>query len=229
MKNFMARKKFLILTSAWALAFVFALSLFSPSVHGAPQEGVDYITLAKPIPNMENTVIKVFRYDCPFCYRYDRYVIPDVVKILAKDGIKLTVWHLKTNARYGSQGSQLFASLITKDSKTGLGLFDDRASFKKAEFAYYKAYHDGRERWDGGAAAFLKTGLDAAGMTGAEFQKLLREPATQARLKEWEGACEIAKVQGVPAFVVKGRYLLYTKNIRSLNDMVTKIKELMVK
>jgi len=225
MRNFIMRKGLLEL----ALALVFVFSLFSLSVYAAAQEGVDYVTLAKPIPNMDKTVIKVFRYDCPFCYKYDKYAIPNVVKILAKDGIHFTVWHLKTNARYGSQGSELLAALISKDSKAGLGLFDDRASFKKAQFAYYKAYHDDRERWDKGADAFLKTGLDAAGITSAEFQKLRKEPATQARLKDWDGAYEIAKVQGVPAFVVKGRYLLYTKNIGSMNDMVAKIKELMAK
>jgi len=225
MRNFIMRKGFLAL----ALALVFVFSLFSLSVYAAAQEGVDYVTLAKPIPNMDKTVIKVFRYDCPFCYKYDKYAIPNVVKILAKDGIHFTVWHLKTNARYGSQGSELLAALISKDSKAGLGLFDDRASFKKAQFAYYKAYHDDRERWDKGADAFLNTGLDAAGITSAEFQKLLKEPATQARLKDWDSAYEIAKIQGVPAFVVKGRYLLYTKNIRSMNDMVAKIKELMAK
>jgi len=227
MRNLAEIKGFVILASVLSLVLVFCA--FSQPVYAAPQEGVDYVTLAKPIPNMGNTVIKVFRYDCPFCYKYDKHVMPNIVKVLAKDGIKFTVWHLNANARYGSQASELFAALISKDSKAGLGLFDDRASFKKAQFAYYKAYHDDRERWDKGADAFLKTGLDAAGITSAEFQKLRKEPATQARLKDWDGAYEIAKVQGVPAFVVKGRYLLYTKNIGSMNDMVAKIKELMAK
>lgn len=110
-----------------------------------------------------------------------------------------------------------------------MGLFDDKASFKKAKMAYYKAYHDDKERWEKGADAFLKTGLDAAGITNAEFQQLLKDPATQARLKDWEGAIEIAKVQGVPAFAVKGKYLLYTKSIKSIDGMVATIKELMAK
>ncbi len=71
--------------------------------------------------------------------------------------------------------------------------------------------------------------MDAAGISSAEIQTLLKEPATQARLKEWDSAYGIAEIQGVPAYVVKGKYLLYTKNIKSIDDMVSKIKELMAK
>jgi len=225
LRNSIARKWFLAL----ALALVLAFSIFNTSVHAAVQEGVDYVVLEKPIPNMGNTVMKVFSYDCPFCYRYDKSVTANVAKILAKDGIKFTVWHLKNKGKYGQQGNELFAALITKDQKAGLGLFDDKASFKKAKFAYYKAYHDARERWDKGADAYMKTGLDAAGISSAEFQKLLQDPATKVRLKDWDGAVDIAKIQGVPAFVVKGKYLLYTKNIQSIDGMAATIKELMAK
>jgi len=218
-------KAFLALVSA----LVLSVSAFSVTAHAAAQEGVDYLVLQKPIPNMSNTVLKVFSYDCPFCYRYDKSVTANVANILAKDGIKFTVWHLKNKGQYGNQANEVFAALITKDQKAGFGLFDDRASFKKAKFAYYTAYHDNRERWDKGADAFIKTGLDAAGVSRAEFQELLKDPATQARLKDWDGAVEIAKIQGIPAFVVKGKYLLYTKSIRSVDEMAATIKELMAK
>jgi protein-disulfide isomerase len=226
MKKTSSKKGWLVLT---AFMLMMVLSVWILPVQAAVEEGTDYVVLAKPIPGMDKTVMKVFSYDCPFCYKYDKAVTPAVAGTLAKDGIKFTVWHLKTKGKYGVQGSELFASLITKDQKAGLGLFDDKSSFKKAKMAYYKAYHDKRERWDGGVNPFMKTGLDAAGITSAEFQKLLQDPATKARLKDWEGAIDVAKIQGVPAFVVKGKYLLYTKSIKSIDDMAGKIKELMAK
>jgi protein-disulfide isomerase len=226
MKKTSSKKGWLVLT---AFMLMMVLSVWILPVQAAVEEGTDYVVLAKPIPGMDKTVMKVFSYDCPFCYKYDKAVTPAVASALAKDGIKFTVWHLKTKGKYGVQGSELFASLMTKDQKAGLGLFDDKSSFKKAKMAYYKAYHDKRERWDGGVNPFMKTGLDAAGITSAEFQKLLQDPATKARLKDWEGAIDVAKIQGVPAFVVKGKYLLYTKSIKSIDDMAGKIKELMAK
>ena len=227
MKTSRARKGFLAL----ALALVFAFPVFTLSAHAAAKEGTDYMVLAKPIPNMDKTVIKVFSYDCPFCYKYDKSVTPAVVGQLSKDGIKYTVWHLKTKGKYGPQASELFAALITKDEKAKLGLFDDKSSFKKAKMVYYNAYHDKKERWGDGKdpAAFMKTGLAAAGISEADFQKLLKEPATQARLKAWEGAYEIAKIQSVPGFIVKGKYLVYTKSIKSIDGMAATIMELMAK
>jgi len=227
MTTLTGRKRLLTLITAMFLLPAFSFA--APALHAAVREGVDYVTLAKPVAGMDRTVIEVFSYDCTFCYKHDQMVIPNLAKILARDGIRFVPWHLKTRGRYGSQASELFASLLTRDEKAGLGLFDDRASFKKAKFAYYRAYHDSRERWDRGPDSFLKTGLDAAGISGGEFQKLLREPATQARLKDWDGAYEIARIQGIPAFVVKGKYLLSMKNLRSLDDMAAKIRELMAK
>jgi len=225
MKSSCVRNGFLAL----AAVLIFVSLGFTASAHAAVKEGEDYLVVAEPIPNMEKTVFKVFSYDCQFSYSFDKSVTHIVAGALGKDGIKFTVWHLKNKGKYGAQASELFASLITQDQKAGLGLFDDKASFKKAKMAYYKAYLDDRERWGSGADAFVKTGLDAAGITSAEFQQLLKDPATQARLKDWEGAIEIAKLQGVPAFVVKGKYLLYTKNLRSIDGMVATIEELMAK
>jgi hypothetical protein len=223
MKNSCVRKGFL------GLASVIVFLAFAASAHAALKEGEDYVVLEKPVPNMEKTAFKVFSYDCQFSYSFDKSVTHIVAGALGKDGIKFTVWHLRNKGKYGAQASELFASLITQDQKAGLGLFDDKASFKKTKMAYYKAGLDDRERWDSGADAFVKTGLDAAGITSAEFQQLLKDPATQSRLKDWEGAIEIARLQGVPAFVVKGKYLLYTKSLRSIDGMVATIEELMAK
>lgn len=56
--------KSMLLTAA--LAVPFAASAFT--------EGTDYMVLEKPIPNADETLIKVFSYACPFCYKYDKAV-----------------------------------------------------------------------------------------------------------------------------------------------------------
>lgn len=83
----------------------------------------------------------------------------------------------------------------------------------KAKFARYAAYHDKKERWSDGKdpAAFIKTGLDAAGMSRADFEAALKDPAVQETLEKWKAAYDVAKIQGVPAYVVNGKYLIYTK------------------
>ena len=54
--------KSILLTAALAVSFT--ASAFT--------EGTDYMVLEKPIPNADKTLIKVFSYACPFCYKYDK-------------------------------------------------------------------------------------------------------------------------------------------------------------
>jgi protein-disulfide isomerase len=203
------------------------LALFTSTVF-AFTEGTDYVKLEKEIPNAKNTLIKVFSYDCPFCYKYDKQVTPKVVPLLPK-GVEFRPFHLKTKGKYGVQGSELFAVLLLKDQQSGVDLLSDKSHFKIAKMAYYKAYHDKKERWDSGPEAYLKTGLDAVGMSKADFEKAKTNPKVKALLKEWEASYAVAKVQGVPGFVVNGKYLIYTKNISSVDSMSALIKELLKK
>lgn len=209
------------------LSCVAMLAMFA-GISFAFSEGSDYVTLQKPIPNAQNTLIKVFSYDCPFCYRYDKQVTPFIVPKLPK-GVSFRPFHLKTKGKYGVQGSELFAVLLLKDQAKGIDLFSANSQFKKAKMAYYNAYHDKKERWDAGPDAYLKTGLDAAGMTKAEFDKEKNSPKVKALLKEWDQSYDVAKVQGVPGFVVNGKYLIMTKSITSADMMLQLINELLKK
>ena len=177
-------------------------------------EGKDYVKLSNPIPNAQNTVIKVFSYDCPFCYKYDKSVTPAMVKALPS-GVEYKVFHLSTKGKYGVQASKLFATAIAKDNAQGKSIMDKDSATYKVKMAYYKAYHDKKERWNGGEDAFLKTGFDASGLTKADYDSANSNPEVQNMLKAWDQSLEIAKIQGVPAFVVNGKYLVMTKSITS--------------
>lgn len=189
-------------------------------------EGVDYVKLDKPIPNADKSLIKVFSYDCPFCYKYDKSVTPKVVQNL--DGVvKFESFHLKTKGKYGPQASELLAVLLVKDMDNGItNPFDDKSQFKKAKMAYYAAYHDKKERWDAGVDSFLDVGLKAAGISKSDFEATKNDQRVKDLLNKWDASYEVAKIQGVPAFVVNGKYLIYTKTIRSIDGMTKLVKEL---
>ena len=221
----MKRKLFQTLIAAIALVAIFAGSGF------AFTEGTDYLVLEKPIPNAQNTLIKVFSYDCPFCYKYDKAVTPKVVPQLPAD-VTFRPFHLKTKGKYGEMGTKLFAVLLAKDQANGLSdkeLYSDKSLLKKAKMAYYQAYHDKKERWDAGEEAYLQTGLDAVGMSKAEYEEGLKDPKVQALIAEWDQSYDVAKIQGIPGFVVNGKYLIYTKNIKSVDGMLQLINELLKK
>ncbi|MDR2174294.1 MAG: thiol:disulfide interchange protein DsbA/DsbL [Burkholderiales bacterium] len=219
------QSKFLRRFLKGALCASFLAAAFSASAFTA---GTDYVVLEKPIPNADKTLIKVTSYDCPFCYRYDKRVTGAVVQKLGS-AVKFEPYHLETKAKYGPQASRLFAVLILKDQASGTPLTDDKSLFMKAKMAYYTAYHEKAERWDGGESDFLKTGLDAAGMSRAEYDAAAKDPKIEEMLQKWKAGHEVAAIQGVPAYIVNGKYLIYTKSIRSENGLTSLIKELSAK
>ena len=77
-----------------------------------------------------------------------------------------------------------------------------------------------------GEDAFLKTGLDAAGITADEFAKNRKNADVQKIADDWKPCYDVAKIQGIPAYVVNGKYLIMTKSIRSIDGMVSLIGEL---
>lgn len=194
------------------------------------KEGRDFITLENPIPNARNTVIEVFSYACPFCYRYSK-IMPQLINALPKN-VEFRPYHLEKKGDYGNLASQVFAVLLNKDKKENISITDTtKSAFAKAQSAYFNAYNVDKERWGSGKnpQAFLHTGLDSAGVKIEEFYSLLQEPSVQKILRSWEAGCDIAIIQGVPAFVVNGKYLIYTKSIASLVDLEYKIIELLKK
>lgn len=212
-----------------SLAKGLALSLLVATASFGFTEGTDYVKLEKPIANADKTLIKVFSYDCPFCYKYEKAVVPVILPKLP-EGVTYRPFHLKTKGKYGTAASELFAVLLVKDQDNGIkSVMDEHSQFKKAKMAYYNAYHDKKERWDAGEDAFLETGLKASGLSKAEFDKMKEDPRVKALFNEWEQSYDVAKIQGVPGFVVNGKYLIKTASITSPDGMLELIKELLAK
>lgn len=199
-------------------------------INGVLKEGRDFVVLENPIPNAQNTIIEVFSYSCPFCYRYSKH-LPNLIKSLPEN-VEFKPYHLSKKGDYGQLASQVFAVLIFKDKKANIPITDaEKSHFFKAQKAYFNAYNINKERWGGGKnpQAFLHTGLDSAGVKLDDFYATLKEKEVEKILASWEASYGVATIQGIPAFVVNGKYLIYTKSIHSLEDLKYKIIELLKK
>ena len=53
-----------------------------------------------------------------------------------------------------------------------------------------------------------------------------KDEALKALCAEWNTSYDVAKIQGIPAYVVNGKYLIMTKSIRNFDGMVNLVKEL---
>ena len=202
------------------------LTLFAATAMAAT-EGTDYVKLEKPYAYGEGKLTKVFSYDCPFCFKYDVGVDPKVLPRIEKEtGLVFNPVHLETKGKYGRVASEFLAMCMLKDKAAGVSLESKDSLFKKAKDAVYKAYHKKGERWTAGEAAFLKTLTDATGISADEFNKAKGDEAVKKLCDEWKASYDIAKIQGIPAYVVNGKYLIMTKSIRGLDGMVNLVKEL---
>lgn len=209
-----------------AAAAAFGLTSTALSAFAA-EKGTQYVVLDKPLPNAEGTLIKVFSYDCPFCYKYDVGVDPRVLPRIEKEvGLKFKPMHLETKGTYGRCASVFLAMCMLRDEKAGVSIEDKKSLFKKAKDAIYNAYHRKQERWTAGESAFLKTMTDATGLTAADYEAAKKDAAVTALADSWKVTYDVAKIQGIPAYVVNGKYLIMTESIRNFDGMVSLVKEL---
>ena len=192
----------------------------------ALEEGKEYQILQKPLDVPKNSVVKVFSYECPHCYKFDKTVTPKLFSEL--DGVKFIPYHLKTKGKLGETASKIFAAMIALDEANDVSLLSDKSKFKKAKFAVYNAVHDKNDDFNGGKdkARFIKTAISAAGVSEADYDKALASERAQEILKTWDESYDVAKVQGVPAYVVSGKYLLNAQALGSIDAMAAAVKEL---
>ena len=205
------------------LSAFFALNL------SALTERVEYQTLAKPLNVPKNSVVKVFSYDCPHCYKFDRTITR---KLMAKlDGVKFIPYHLSTKGKLGETTSKIFAALISIDEANGTDLLSDESKFKQAKFAIYRARHDEKDDFNDGKdkQRFIDLALNAAHVSKDEYEKALSSEPTKELLNEWFASYDVASISGVPAFVVSGKYLINLNAASSIDEMAKTIKELLDK
>ena len=192
------------------------------------RKGVNYKILETPLSVEKGTIVKVWSFTCPFCYKYDKAVTQKVISSIPD--VNFEVWHLKTKGKYGQQGSNLMAVARARDIASGIkSPLDKKGFLKKMKFTYYKAYHNKKLRWANGEDSYYKAGFKLLGLDKAGFMKELATTGAQKLLKRWDAAYPVAKIQGIPGFVVNGKYLLMTQKIKDRNYMIKLIKYLLVK
>ena len=76
---------------------------------------------------------------------------------------------------------------------------------------------------------FIAAALGAADVSDADYDKALSSERAQEILKSWDDSYDVAKIQGVSAFVVGGKYLLNVQALGSVGAMTEAIRELLVK
>ncbi|MFQ6370672.1 thioredoxin domain-containing protein [Shewanella sp. YIC-542] len=164
-------------------------------------------------PALKDTVQKVYSVYCPFCYKYEKAVTPNLVKHLPA-GAKFQAICLESKGELGIEACQVLAALSQIGEK----------QYKSAKLAMYSAVHDKKlpsVKGPGAKQGALRDiGLSAAGVSLDAFKTALSTPAAQDKLAyDRTIAKTIALVKGIPAIVINGNKLVDTSTVKSLKDL----------
>ena len=191
--------------------------LISFTAHAAT-EGVEYQVLPKNAQfDAPNQVVKIYSINCPFCFKYEKAGIPN--ETLIPSSSKFDQYHISTKPPFGPEKTMALA--IAKEIKGD-------AVYKDLKNKYYDYYHVKKEKFSDSDSA-INFSLDVLGMDRAQFDTYSKDPKVTQLIKKWDKGIEVAKIQGIPAITVNGKYLINTKSISSMDMLKDLIAELSAK
>ena len=177
----------------FVLALAFAAA--GPAAHAQTfQEGVDYMVIKQPIQTDNPArveVVEFFWYGCPHCYEFDPS-LESWVKALPKD-VEFKRIPAPLN-RVWETAARVYYTLES------MGLVD------KLHTPLFKAIHEDRLRITNERA--LLEWLDSKGVDTKKFSAAYRSFSVESKLKRAQQISQAAALEGVPALMVNGKYLV---------------------
>ncbi|MCL1090433.1 thiol:disulfide interchange protein DsbA/DsbL [Shewanella profunda] len=192
-------KKALLMAAALLLAPMAALA-------AQYQEGVHYTVINDGPATAKPEITEFFSFYCPHCYTFSKTVVP---KIMAEkpDGIAFNQAHVDfIGKEMGVEMSRAFAVAHQ------LNVAD------KVEPALFSAIHDKKQHFtnrDDIRAIFIANGVD-----GKNFDAAAESFMVNAQMSKMKRDTENAKLTGVPALVVNGKYRVETGAIKSYDELL---------
>jgi protein dithiol oxidoreductase (disulfide-forming) len=192
-------KHLLLLAAAWLLTPMMALAT-------EYKEGVHYTVINDGPATNKPEITEFFSFYCPHCYSFSKAVVP---KILAEmpDGVQFNQAHVDfIGQEMGVEMSRAFAVAhqLNIDEK-----IDD---------ALFEAIHDKRQRFtnrDDIRALFVANGIESK-----EFDAVADSFMVKAKMAKMKRDTQNAKLTGVPALVVNGKYRVETGAIKSYDELI---------
>jgi len=194
----------------------------------APSLAADssYVKLDTVIEGAEKTLIKLFSYDCPFCYRYDTGIDPWLIGKAQEAGLTFVSVHSESKATYGKTANLFLAYCELLDKAQNRSSQTPDSLFFRAKEAMYFAYLKQKQRWPGGEAEFIHMLTSATGISKQDFANHREDADVQAITQHWRRIDPVRQVQGVPAYIVNGKYVIRISAVRSKAALASLVAEL---
>jgi thiol:disulfide interchange protein DsbA len=182
---------------------ILLLSLFSVSSFAAEfKEGVDYQRLKQELPTDTKGKVEVrefFWYGCPHCHRFEPFIErwlarkPEQAEFIRTPAAMVPHWQIHARAFYTAEV---------------LGVLD------QIHRPLFDAIHIQRKKINTDEA--LANFFQSFGVEKAKFYKTFRSFAVETRFRRAKTLAMRAALEGVPAVIVNGKYLVKGNNARTL-------------
>ncbi|WP_372872695.1 thiol:disulfide interchange protein DsbA/DsbL [Shewanella sp.] len=170
------------------------------------KEGVHYEIINEGPGSAKPEVTEFFSFYCPHCYNFSKTVVP-MIEEKIPEGVTFNQTHVDFIGReMGVEMSRAFAVAHQLNVE------------KKIEQALFAAIHDKKQRFvsrDDVRALFIANGVE-----GKDFDSAANSFMVNAQMNKMKRDTQNAKLSGVPALVVNGKYRVMNDNIKSYDEML---------
>ncbi|QYK01194.1 thiol:disulfide interchange protein DsbA/DsbL [Shewanella psychrotolerans] len=170
------------------------------------KEGVHYTVVNDGPATAKPEIAEFFSFYCPHCYSFAKVQVPQI-KANLPEGVVFKQNHVEFIGReMGPEMSRAFAVAHQLNVD------------EKIEKALFAAIHDQKQRFvsrDDIRQVFIANGID-----GKDFDAAANSFMVSAQMAQMKRATENAKLSGVPALVVNGKYRVETGAIKSYDELL---------
>jgi len=190
-------------------AFIFAVTmgLFATSLYAETfREGVDYTELQTPVQVDDPTKIEVrefFWFGCPHCFQLESYV-HDFVKTLP-EGVSFLQTPAPLNKRWVPHAHAFYImEAVGKKEEMATALFNQLHVAKnlintESQLAEFFEKYDIKK---------------------SDFEKLYNSFSVRTKVRQAEALARAYRLDGVPAMVVNGKYVVGTRMAKGFPRMI---------
>ena len=190
-----------------ALLMAAALLLAPLAVSAAEyKEGVHYTVINDGPATAKPEITEFFSFYCPHCYNFSKTVVP---KILAEKPAGVVFYQAHVD---------FFGIVLGVVLSRAFAVAHQLNVDEKIDAALFAAIHDKKQHFtsrDDVRALFVANGVD-----GKAFDAAADSFMVKAQMAKMKRDTENAKLSGVPAIVVNGKYRVETGAIKSYDELL---------
>ncbi|WP_394132422.1 thiol:disulfide interchange protein DsbA/DsbL [Shewanella maritima] len=192
-------KKVLMLVAAF---------MFAPMAAQAAQfeEGKHYTVINNGPGSAKPEITEYFSFFCGHCFNFATTVLPKIKQTLP-EGVSFNQNHVEFIGRdMGIEMSRAFAVAHQLNVE------------KKIEDAIFRAIHVNKQRF--ATRDDIRKVFIANGVAGKDFDAAANSFMVNAQMSKMKRDTENAKISGVPALVVNGKYRVETGAVKSYDELL---------